>query len=237
MLTLILSLLGGGGVIGAALFFIPGLGLAISRIVAAIPPKVWFGIAAAIALGLAFWLHQSHASQEIADARAAGKAEGIAEMRAEVAKIHADAVRWRDNYQITADQLSTAKRRLFDDEIRSTAALADALRLRGPGKAAAPACGRSGDSAGPSANTSGHEPAGGPVDAPVAPMSPDEPLAVLPWSGVTRFGEYHDEDRTEVLTWRSWYLAQAEILRLAKQKLPTPKLGNQPGETEGSPKP
>lgn len=237
MLTLILSLLGGGGLIGAALFFIPGLGLAISRIVAAIPPKVWFGIAAAIALGLAFWLHQSHASQEIADARAAGKAEGIAEMRAEVAKIHADAVRWRDNYQITAGQLSTAKRRLFDDEIRSTAALADALRLRGPGKAAAPACGRSGDSAGPSASASGYEPTGGPVDAPVAPVSPDEPMAVLPWSGVARFGEYHDEDRTEVLTWRSWYLGQAEILRLAKQKLPTIKLGNQPGEAEGSPEP
>jgi hypothetical protein len=82
-----------------------------------------------------------------------------------------------------------------DEENRRIAGDADAVRLRGPGKAvcrAAPAA------------ASGHEPVGGNGDA-SRPQVPSDDRAAVPWGWLTDRAEQSDLNRAEVLAWRDWY--------------------------------
>lgn len=227
MLTAILSLLGLGGIgFGVALVMMPGLRLAVSGIIAAIPPRILLALGAAVLLGGAFWLHQARAAGQIKAARAAGYAAGVAEMKQSFDTLHGAVLTWKQAHQNTAAALSDANRRRFDEDLRANAARADDLRLRGPGRASAADC-RPGSRAGLAAAAGGPQPVGGRADGPVAPVPPDEPLALVPWADFVARSEDADADRSEALTWRNWYQEQVKALNAAKRELPKPDLGGE----------
>jgi hypothetical protein len=100
----------------------------------------------------------------------------------------------RDAQAVIA-KLTQDIRNRTDEENRSIAGDADALRVSGPGKAAcrsAPAA--SGE----------HEPASGNGNAPGPQVPPDDSAAV-PWGWLVQRAEEHDLNRAEVLAWREWY--------------------------------
>jgi hypothetical protein len=97
--------------------------------------------------------------------------------------------------QATIAKLTREIRNRTDEENRRIAGDADAVRLRGPGKAvcrAAPAA------------ASGHEPVGGNGDA-SRPQVPSDDRAAVPWEWLTDRAEQSDLNRAEVLAWRDWY--------------------------------
>lgn len=82
-----------------------------------------------------------------------------------------------------------------DEENRRIAGDADAVRVRGPGKAVcrpAPAA------------ASGHQEAGRNGDA-AGPQVPSDNRAAVPWGWLTDRAEQADLNRAEVLAWREWY--------------------------------
>jgi len=85
-------------------------------------------------------------------------------------------------------------RRRHDEEARRIAAGADALRVSGPGRAAA--C--------PPATPGGHQPPGGAGNAPGPEMPPGDRAAV-PWQWLVARAESADLNRSEVLAWREWH--------------------------------
>ena len=100
----------------------------------------------------------------------------------------------RDAQAVIA-KLTQDIRNRADEENRSIAGYADALRVSGPGKAAC--------RPGPAA-ASEHEPGSGNGNAP-GPQVPSDDRAAVPWGWLTDRAEEHDLNRAEVLAWREWY--------------------------------
>lgn len=185
-----------------------------------VPWQVWAAIGALLLIAGAVWFHQRAVHRLHDAAYAAGQSDEKAAWQAQLAKAQLAAKDWRAKYDAAAKDLSNKIGERNALEARNIAARADDLRLRGPGQAAA--CAGPGNGAGSSAGASGHDASGGPGDAAVAAMPAGEALAIVPWEPLVQFGEQHDLDRAEVLTWREWYAQQAKLLREAKTKLPTP---------------
>ncbi len=198
-----------------------GLGLLFGRLrdsLAKIPPKVWLVLAALAAAGALLWWH-NHAVEE---ARKEGREAADKEWKGAFDTMHKAALDLTDAYNATATALANARKEAHEQDRRRIAADADALRLRGPGRAAAPVCGRR-DAASLSPAPGGPDSPNRPADAPLAPMPDDQPAAILPWTGTVAFAESHDRWRSEALTWRSWHrdmrAAHEEArARLAKTK-------------------
>jgi hypothetical protein len=187
-----------------------------------VPWQVWAAIVAILLIAGGVWFHQRAVKQLQESSYAAGAADGSAREKktfaASLAKARADATTWRVKYEDKAAALTKEIGERNALEARNIAARADALRLRGPGQAAA--CSGSGTGSGPAAGAGGREPASGPGNAALAGMPEDEPMAIVPWGDLVGFGEGHDLDRSEVLTWRAWYARNAELLREARTSLP-----------------
>lgn len=195
---MIAYLLGLGGIgFGVALVMMPGLRLAISGIIAAIPPKVWIGLAAlAVAGGAVWWV-----SNQIDGARAEGYAQGGKDREAQWASAFSEMQRKAGIYKAGFEQVSREQAAALwsktDETLRRNSAAADDLRLRGPGAAAAPVC-RSGDGAPDRGAADRPGASRGPGDAPLAPVPDNEALAIVPWLQLTRFAEEHDRTRAEL---------------------------------------
>lgn len=224
MITTILSLLGISGGIGLAVAFIPGFGKRLIEIGGALLGLVRDHPWQAACCALALW--GAWERWDAIDARAKAAAwkvkwdRHVADDKASIAR----AIDWRDKYQSASAELAGAIKEKTDAENRLTSALGSGLRLRGPGRATA-LCGPRG-STGPAATASGPEAPGGGGDAPLAPVPDDEPMAIVPWNGLVRFGEEADANRTEVMAWREWYAREAELLKARKAELPAPAFGN-----------
>jgi len=95
-------------------------------------------------------------------------------------------------------QISKQLRDRTDEENRRIAGDADALRLRGPGKAVCPAL--------PS-SPGGHQQAAPSSDAPVAqlPNTRGAELIALPFDDTIGFGKSYDELLNENKAWRDWH--------------------------------
>lgn len=213
MISAILSLLGLGG-IGAALFFLPGLRAAVAGICRAIPPKVWLALACIALLAGAVWYH----GRAVDRARAEGREAANLQWQGAFDTAHRAALQWRAAYQDTSTRLATIRKEAHETERRRIAADADTLRLRGPGRAAAPVCGRI-DPAGLSPAPGGPERPDRPGNAPLAPLPDGEPMAIVPWRDLTRWGEQADQWRSEALTWRTWYYEQRAAHDAARARL------------------
>lgn len=219
MLTALLSLTGLGG-IGAALFFVPGLRTMLGALLKGVPWQLWaaLGLAAALWLGVSW--HKREITQLTDHARAAGKAAADAQWQSAFDRMRAASQQWKTNYETASATLAQARRTTHDQDLRDITAAAGDLRLRGPGAAGAPACGRPLAAAGAAAAAAGPDAPAGPSDAPVAPVPAGEGLAILPWADLVSYAEQHDALRSEALTWRSWYTGEVELQQAAKAKLP-----------------
>jgi hypothetical protein len=228
-MTWLFSLLGLGG-IGAAVaawFLVPAFPLIVNRILTAIPPKVLYGLLGLSALTCAYIWHGHEIKQLKATEFAAGKTAGIAEMRAALDQERAafDLI-----MQVAKDRrakISTLERQRHDEAVRYNAALADDLRLWGPGKAAAPLCR-------PDLGAGLPGPAGGPAITPAtpSPAGPEMPAgdreAVVPWGWTVRLTQEHDDAVDENEAWRRWYTQQAAEFDRLKREIPKPQFGKAP---------
>lgn len=213
--------------IGGGLLTRLGLGLLFGRIkdvLGNVPPWLWKALAVVAALGALWWWHASTVSDAREEGRLAGRQAEAARWQAAFDTAHKAALDWRTAYMGTAETLNTERKARYAADLRAIAASADALRLRGPGAAAAPRC-RPGAGLAAAASAGGPDGPGRPADAPLAPLPDEEPMAILPWAGVTRFAEQHDALRAEVLTWRAWYAEQQALRERAIKALPKPDFG------------
>lgn len=155
-----------------------------------VPARVWKLLAIAAAIGLLIFLalrwHGGRVEQLKTTSFNAGYAKRVAEDTAEAT------ARAARDVAITAPI-----RRKTDETIRNNARLADAVRLRGPGAAAA--C----IDAVP-AGTGGRQPGAGQADAAGAGL-PDAQRIAVPFPWLVDSAERCDGNLAEVLAWREWH--------------------------------
>lgn len=227
MPTFLLSTFGLGGAALLLRIFAPGVWATLSGVAQAIPPKVWLVIAVLAALGGAWWWHTSTVTAAYNKGYATAVVKRDAQWSAAFAKMNAAAEAWRDNFDKRGARLAAEIGARHAQELRANAALADALRLRGPGRAAA--CFNPGGGAGLSASPGGHDAPGGAADAGVAGLPDETPMAILPWPELIQRSEDADADRSEVIAWRDWFArnkkAWDEYREKLKRELPSPKFG------------
>jgi hypothetical protein len=144
------------------------------------------GIAALFALGVYF---HTRAVSKYGDERfEAGKAEAYAAVASHARKVGEEAA-----------ALAVKIREHTDADIRNITADANALRLRGPGKAV---CTGSGT---PAPAASGPVTPGGTADTPMADVRGEQwpALVGLPFNDALSFAEQCDANRAEVIAWRT----------------------------------
>jgi hypothetical protein len=223
ILGIVAGVAGIGGIGFFALrMFAPGILASITAVLAKIPPKGWIAIGAAALLVVGYFVHQHKAHAAIAAAYAKGSSDRDAAWQKRLDAERAAGQQWKAKAEANAAKISQEERAHHEDDLNVIAARADAQRVRGPGKAAAPSCGGHGDAARLPASPGGHVAAGVAPDATMAGLSPDQGLAIVRWDDLTSFAASHDAERAENLSWRSWYARQAEANRVARETPPKP---------------
>lgn len=174
----------------------PGVGLAFVGALKSVPRFVWYALAAALVF--AFAVHWYNGKIDAAEKRGADAAYAhIADKAREIERQAND----------LAAKISEAFRRKNDEEARAIARAADAVLMRGPGKAACSSV------AGVPTLSSRPQPASGPADAPLdqVPSGARTDLIALPFAPTVAFGREHDLNRSELLTCRAaWQRLSAE---------------------------
>lgn len=224
MLTL-LSILTGGGLIGgiAMLILRPALRTTALGILQSIPPRIWYALAImALLFGVIWW----HGSQVNA-ARKEGKQAGRAEVQAELELWKQAARDWKRATDSKSQTISILTGERYNEDLRRNAAVADDLRLRGPGKAAA--CHGSRRDTGVAGAAGGPESPAPSPDAPRGPVPAGDGFAVVPWGWLVERAEDHDRLLAESKAWRSWYDGQRRVHEAAvaalRAKMPEPEFG------------
>lgn len=227
ILPLILSLAGVGGV--AALFFAPGLRIALVGFLRAIPPKGWLAIGALALLAGLWWAHTRAVSAAYNRGYATATVERDAKWSEAFDTMHGAALTYAAAFNQQSATLSSQIGARHEQELRSLAARADALRLHGPGRAAA-TCGRPGDSAGLPSPARLDEPPGSAAHDGVAGLPDEVPMAIVPWPDLVQRSEDADADRAEVIAWREWFAmnrkAWADYKAKLQREMPKPAFGN-----------
>jgi len=226
ILPLILSLAGVGGV--AALFLAPGLREAIVTFLRAIPPKGWLAIGALALLGGLLWAHARAVSAAYNRGYATATVERDAKWGEAFDTMHGAALTYAAAFNQQSATLSSQIGARHEQDLRDIAARADALRLHGPGRAAA-TCGRPGDSAGLPSPARLDEPPGSAAHDGVAGLPDEVPMAIVPWPDLVQRSEDADADRAEVIAWREWFeknrKAWDEYREKLNRELPKPAFG------------
>lgn len=157
-----------------------------------IPARVWKMLAIALVVALLIFVglrwHGHKVEQLRKESFAAGRQSAVKDM-----------VALRDQLNRAHAQDVARMRSENDAKLRDVGRDADALRLRGPGRAAC--------SAVLSGGSGGRDQAGGEARAPVSEL-PDAgraELIALRFDAATDLGESHDSLRVEVLGWREWH--------------------------------
>lgn len=161
----------------------------VGKIIKRIPWQIWAIIGAFLLIVGLVWWHLD----KVSDAREAGYTQGKADTETHFA---AKAAEWVERLS----DISAKARSLNDATNRRIAAGADALRVRGPGKAACL------NPATPGASRY-VAPAGKPDAAgPDVPAGDGEALlAAVPWPWLVDRAEQCDLNRAEAETWRAWH--------------------------------
>lgn len=220
----LLSALGLSG-FGLALIFMPGLRAVVFAFLGKLPWQIWVALAAVALLVGGYVWHGRAVKQAYDIAYAEGKETEKRRWEQAFQTMRLASETWKSNYEGAAKALTDERSAQHAEDLRRIAAGADDLRLRGPGRAAAPRCGSIAGARSATA-TGGSEGTAGGGDAPLPELPEPEGLAIVPWGRLVEFGESHDAWRSEALTWRSWYLGQQELLKLRKTELPKPEFGN-----------
>lgn len=176
---------------GAALKLSP-----VGKFLKAMPWQVWAVVALIVVYGVGSCVHEKKADAALAAADKAGYDRANARIRAKALRIE------REVRRIDAS-ITPLIRNQVDAENRVTAERADALLLRGPGRAACALRTPLPDSAG------GHDPAGGGAGAAAAGVPEPDRIAV-PFDYAVKDEKVDDANRTEVLAWRRWHKSWTE---------------------------
>jgi hypothetical protein len=155
-----------------------------------IPPKAWLAIGCAVALLLGALWHQHRLHRHDANLRAEQKAADDKLWSAALSKAHTEALAWKAKVDQQAATIAQDERKQHEEAIRLNAAAADALRLRGPGAAAAH-CGQ-GDHPGAAAAADRHGQAAPQTGAAPAQV-PSGDWAVVPWGWLVTVVQEHDD--------------------------------------------
>jgi hypothetical protein len=188
------GLLGGGGI--AALIAKFGLKVVLGTArssVAKVPPKAWLYIAIAAALVGGFVWHQVHAHKALKKADAAGYVRAMRDVEQRALKL-------KSKVDAMTAKIANHERILNDQAHRRVDRNADALLLRGPGKALCSI--RSEPSA-----AAGSAPASGQVDGGLGklPDARGTDLIALPFTGTVKFARQGDHCEADLTSWWSWY--------------------------------
>lgn len=176
-----------------------GLALKAAPIKAAlgrIPRWAWIAIAVVAILFVGSCVHSRKVKAFGEERYAAGVAyeQARLEAKAKAIKAKADAASKKITEQLKARH---------DETVTVIYRDADALRVRGPGKAACPGY------PGVSGGSGRSEPISGGADASGLGL-PEQGWAAVPWGWLVGEAENCDLNRAEVLTWREWYRLQSE---------------------------
>ena len=183
-----------------------------------------------VALGLAVWSalawHSGRSEAAVEAAVTTALTKQSAEWRASFASMQSTAAIWKQRSQQAGTDLADLRRQTHEDELRRIGADADAVRLRGPGLAAASAgCRRIDDPRTRAAAGGLGEPATGPdASGPGLPerdrgggFAPE--YAVVPWGWLVRRAEEHDALLSKVVTWRRHDAEQRALFHGARADL------------------
>lgn len=215
------GILGIGGVgLFALKLFAPAAFASIAAVAGKIPPKGWIAIGAAALLVTGYFVHQHKAHAALAAEYARGSSDRDTAWQKRFDAMHAAALQWKAKAEAKAAGISQEERARHEDTLHTIAARADAERLRGPGKAAAPACVGHVDPARLPAAPGGHVAAGGNADPGLAGLPPEGGLAIVPWNDLVTGAKLADANRSEVNAWRAWYAREVEANRLARETPP-----------------
>jgi len=115
-------------------------------------------------------------------------------------KAHLDALSWKQQAEETHAAIAADLRNRNDETLRHNAAVADSLRLRGPGKASC----RQGDNSSVAVSPGGRDEAAGNADAARSGV-PEQDGAGVSWGWLVDRSEQCDANRSEAETWRRWH--------------------------------
>jgi hypothetical protein len=173
---------------------------------------------AALAL---FFLHQWYAHRQIAAAYAEGKTAGYQQRKAEDDKAFAAFTKKAEAVTATMNKVTEEVRQHHDQDLRNNAARADAIVVRGAGKARC----RQLEAPAVPVSSGGHDGAApGHVDADMDSMPPDggSELIAMPLDGAAGFAREHDDYASEVIAWRTWYPRMVEQWNKLREPLAKP---------------
>jgi|GEM_PF-5220586 len=195
MLTTILAAIIPGG-FAAAMILLPAFREMVIVVVRSIPAKGWLAIGGVLLIAAAFFWHLRSVDRARDEAYAAAVVDRDQAWAGAFDAMQAKAQTYKAGFLDVSRREAAKLREQSDETLRRNAAFAADLRLHGPGRAAAPGC-RSERGGDDSAAADRPLAPGGPGDAPLAPVPDDERLALVPWTGATRFAEEHDRYRDE----------------------------------------
>lgn len=172
--------------------------------------RLGLGLIGAIALGLAVWgavaWHGGKADAAIKSAVDAALTRRDAEWQASFDSMKNTAGIWKGRAKAASGKLADERKARHEEDLRRIGALADDLRLRGPGQAAAGACRRPGSDPALRAATGGYIAAAAGPDAPGDRMPAQDgrdQFAIVRWDWLVRRGEEFDALLSEATTWRA----------------------------------
>lgn len=213
MLTLILSIVGPLVLAGGALTFVPGVGLlaklvTVRGFLGRVPRPVWIALAVAFVLGAGVLWHKHKAGAAIAAAEKRGEERSDKRHKAIEEELARRAVARRRQAEALSAEISRQEREKNETNARRLGAIADALRVHGPGRAA---CSIIGGDPGLSGGAGGHGAPGGAGGAPATRVPyPDGFLLGVPHQWAVNTAEQCDLNRSEALTWREHDRRQRE---------------------------
>jgi hypothetical protein len=225
MLHLILAVAGlasGGGIIGLVAKFglktvLGNAGAFIKRV----PRWAWIALAVVLAIGAGAIWHGRQLRAHDKALTAQVIADRDVQWNKRLAAEHAAALAWKAKADQQLQTITQMQRKVTDEETRRIAADAAAVRLRGPGAAAAPAGCRPGHPAElpgiagrPVAQPGGAANAGTEVPA----EDGSNRWAIVPWDWAVDVVSERDAFRVEAIGWRSWHASIAAYWQRMQQE-------------------
>jgi hypothetical protein len=225
----IVGLAGGGGI--AALVAKFGLKVVLGNVggfFKGLPSWAWIAAAAVAALVGGTFLHQHKAHQHDTALVKVTIAKRDGQWMKRLADEHAAGRAWKGQAEAQLTKVAQLQRKLTDEETARIAADATALRLRGAGKAAAPAGCRPVDPARLPAATGGHVAQPGPAaDAGTEVPAGDgqDQWAIVPWDWLVDVVSERDAFRVEAIGWRGYQATVTGVWNRLKAEAPGTKKG------------
>lgn len=181
-----------------------------------VPRWAWIALGVVMLLaGLAF-LHHRQVKHFEATIRADERSKVNAEWQKKFDKMHQAAITWKQRYETASSTLATARRKTYEEGLRSDAARAGSLLNNGPGAAR---CGQINYPRVP-ASSGGRDAPSGTVASGLGGVSGEggPALIALPFNDFISAAKQCDANRGEVITWRGHDSEQRALRAKALQQ-------------------